>query len=491
MNSKSIVLLRIIIPLFCVPLLTGCNSGGQSGEDDIEQGTGYENIEIYNEDITWEGEDERELNDSDDVRKRIESIRKRHELRELFVNAEAYLEGGQQAMGLKTLLEVYRENPEDGLVVTKIAETYYDMKRFGSSINYYKRLSSLQEHQKQRIILLHFYTQDISTASGRENVIQELRRMRLSEEEIRYYTLSLLCIESPEKCKNRFENYISSLESISYPKLNDMRIALRNYTNFGLEDDYLLYTYIITEWYKQDLYPLVVYLGEKIIKEKENYKPALKIIGHSLFELGEYEGAKEILTRFHRLDDSDAGVNYMLGIIYAKTRDAVLANIFLKRALDIGYTPTLNLRRHIAYNFALIESRHNVLTALEDLIDKEEHFEKTDLSLAVYYHILYESHDTAIRFSQLGQERYNDDAYFYGYEGWAHREKGNPDKAIEILQKGLEEIPNNAFLYLQLAFALKETENIESMKLILETLLHLDTLPEYQEIARRELNLLR
>jgi len=428
---------------------------------------------------------------SDIVRQRIENIRKRHELRELLISAESYLEWWQQALWLKTLLDVYRENPEDGVVVTKIAETYFDMKRFWSSINYYKRLPSLNENQKNRMLLMSFYTNDIQDLAGREGIIREIIQLWYSQEEIFYYATSIVCSISPINCKEKFQEYIAQQENIQSTKLNDMRIALRNYDNFWVNEEYLLYTYIITEWYKQELYPLVILLWNKVLNEKSDYRPALKIIGHSYFELWEYEAAKEVLTKFHQLDDSDSWVNYMLGIIYAKTRDSVLANIFLRRALELWYSPTLNLRRHIAYNFALIESKHNLLRSLRDLIELEEEYEQTDLSLAVYYHILYEEYEKAIEFSKLWQERYPEDAYFYGYEWWAHREIWNPEKAVEILQHGLEKIENNPFLYLQLIFALKEVWNTESIKLVLETLLSLDISSEYREIALKEQRLLR
>lgn len=446
-------------------------------------------IESENQDWVQQISNEEQVvenTDSEDIRSRIERIRKRHELRDLFVSAEAYLEWWQQALWLKTLLDVYRENPEDWVVVTKIAETYLEMKRFWSALNYYRRLPSLSERQQQRVILLHFYSQDLTSQNWVESLVEGLQNMRIPEQELRYYTISALCIPEPHLCKDRFNTYISSLETIESEKLNNMRLALRNYESFWLEEDYLLYTYIITEWYRQWLYPLVVHLWEKVMSDRSRYKPSIKLVWHSLFELWKYEEAKDVLTRFHRIDDSDPGINYMLGIIYAKTRDSVLANIFLRRALELWYNPTLNLRRHIAYNFALIDSRHNLLSSLKDLIKQEEDYEKTDLSLAIYYHILYESLETAVDFSQIWQERYPDDAYFYGYEWWALRELWETQQAIEVLQNWLQALPDNPFLYLQLAFALKENENIDSMVVVLDKLLELEIPEEYREIAERE-----
>ena len=474
-----IVLWLTILSFF----LTSCISLEQKAENNISSQLEYESWSNLSEDEQME-----EVHDdrSEAVRNRIESIRKRHELRDMFISAEAYLEWGQQALWLKTLLDVYRENPEDGIVVTKIAETYFEMKRFWSALNYYMRLPSLTERQKHRVILLYFYTQDITTQEWAETILQALEDLRISEQDLEYYRLSLACIHNNSQCLEPFTSYIASLDEITSTKLNDMRLAIRNYQSFGLDEEYLLHTYMITEWYRQDLYPLAIELGWKIMTTRESYKPAIKLVWHSLFELWQYNEAREVLTRFHRLDDSDPWVNYMLGIIYAKTRDSVLANIFLRRALDLWYSSTLNLRRHIAYNFALIESQHNLLSSLRDLITYEEAYEKTDLSLAIYYHILYESYDAAIEFSRLGQERFSDDAYFYGYEGWAHRELWNPESAIAVLQEWLNTIPDNPFLYLQLAFALKETWNEQSMKVVLDTLLSLDISSEYRQIAHRE-----
>jgi len=489
-RNKNFFLITFLICISCIFLVSCAQPWNQQNT--------YQEVEIPESEITENNQlqhtenQETQENDtnSEVIRERIESIRKRHELRDMFVSAEAYLEWWQQALWLKTLLDVYRENPNDGVVIAKIAETYYDMKRFGSSMNYYSRLPSLTEWQRDRVILLHFYNHDLRREDERESLMQELQKMNLKEQDLKYYFLSVLCVSEPTHCKERFDLYVRSLESIESEMLNNMRLALRNYESFWLSEKYLLYTYIITEWYKQWLYPLVIALWEEIINDRGQYKPAIKLVWHSFFELWKYEEAKDTLTKFHRIDDSDPWVNYMLWIIYAKTRDSVLANIFLKRALDLWYTPTLNLRRHIAYNFALIESAHNALKALENLIRLEEDFEKTDLSLAIYYHILYESYDTAIEFSLIGQELYPDDAYFYGYEWWALREVWKPMEAIEVLQSWLQAIPDNPFLYLQLVFALKESGNIDSMRLVLDTLLEWDTPAEYREIAQRERKLI-
>ena len=462
----------------CFPI----SNENQNNYETTEEDTINSHLDMQEITNTEEIENDR----SETVRRRIESIRKRHELRDMFISAEAYLEWWQQALWLRTLLDVYRENPEDWIVVTKIAETYYEMKRFWSALNYYMRLPTLNERQKQRVLLLHFYTQDITTDEWRNNILTSLDEIGVSEQDFEYYRLSLNCIQDNSWCLEWFQTYISTLEEITSSKLNNMRLAIRNYLSFWLDEDYLLNTYIITQWYRDDLYPLVIELWSHVMDTRETYKPVIKLVWHSLFELWLYEDSKDILTRFHRLDDSDPWVNYMLWIIYAKTRDSVLANIFLRRALDLWYTPTLNLRRHIAYNFALIESRHNLLSALKDLIQLEEDYEKTDLSLAIYYHILYESYETAIEFAQLWQEKYSDDAYFYWYEGWAHRELWNPENSIKVLQEWLTIIPDNPFLYLQLAFALKEAWNEQSMKMILDRLLALDISSEYRQIAQRE-----
>ena len=142
---------------------------------------------------------------------------------------------------------------------------------------------------------------------------------------------------------------------------------------------YLKDAYIIGAWYSNGLYPLAISLGERLLETKKNYKPILKIVAQSYFELGEYEKSREILGKYYELDDNDPAVAYLLGVINTKLREYVLANIYFSQALELSYDPEIDIHRNMIHNFHTLGSEKNMLQAFSRLIESENEFTENDL----------------------------------------------------------------------------------------------------------------
>lgn len=497
-QHKKGVILFIIIVFLCIGVLWGYYiyteamiwKKEDSSQKNITKQEDISEIQETEQDQAISKEEETKIM----IEERIMRIKKRNELKELILDAESYIEWGHNALALKTLLDISRENPDDTVILTKIAETYFDMKRFGASLNYYNRLSSLTESQRERVIFLELATLNMKDPQDLEIFQKKIWELKLSGEEIFYYTNSLICKNDSDTCVKNFEKYFSEIqvknEELSSQKLKNIQNTLINYKNFWLEENYLRNTFLISEWFKVGLYPFIIDLWEKILQEKPNYKPVLLMLGQAYFELNDFENAKKILTVYLDQWGDEPWVNYMLGVIHSESRDLVLANIFFNKALENGYTPTLNLRRSIVYNFSLLEDTKNILLSFKELIEKENDYEKTDLMMAIYTHIIYGSYKKALYFIDLWHKKYPEETRFYAYEAWALRERWDISQAIEILTQALEKQNSDPFLLLQLAYALKEENNLEDMKSVLEDILALSGNEAYKSIAKEELNLL-
>lgn len=226
-----------------------------------------------------------------------------------------------------------------------------------------------------------------------------------------------------------------------------------------MEDVSLKNAYLIGAWYHNKLYPLTILLSQELLKEKPGYKPILKILAQSYYELGEYSKAREILAQYQKIDSSDADVSYMLGVIHEKLKDYVVANIHLNKALELGYTPSIAVRRQLIHNLYVLENDAGMLKAFAELIEQESTLEASDMGLAIYYHIIHESYETAQDWSKKGQALFPDNGDFYAYEGWILRENGNTQEAFSLLQHALSKDSKNPFLLLQIAYTAKESGN--------------------------------
>jgi hypothetical protein len=82
-------------------------------------------------------------------------------------------------------------------------------------------------------------------------------------------------------------------------------------------------------------------------------------------------------------------------VIHGNENDQVLSNIYLNKALENGYNPTINIRRQLVHNFFTLDSEENIINAFYDLIEQENDYDKSDLELAIYYYILYAQYDQA------------------------------------------------------------------------------------------------
>lgn len=137
----------------------------------------------------------------DAVRTKIELIKKRLADKGMILEGDSYYNNNQLSLALKKYLEFYKKNPNDPLILEKIALTYFELKKFGSSVNYLSRLPEMPQSQKELFALSLIYSLDITLPENRVKIENELKKYNYSSEEIFYYTQSLSCVVDFHMCK--------------------------------------------------------------------------------------------------------------------------------------------------------------------------------------------------------------------------------------------------------------------------------------------------
>ncbi len=437
-----------------------------------------------------------ELSKDEIVRKKIESIKNRLALKWLIMQWDSYYRNQQLPLALKKYLEFYRQNPEDDLIIQKLWDTYFELKKFGSALNYYKLLSQLGEENRKQLALSYLASEDISNPVVIQNLNTLLEEKNYPEQERYYFNQSLSCITDFHNCKIQFQTYFEQADEnwevreISYAPLWDLKLALENYKNFQVDEVYLKNAYMISSWYSNRLYKLASKLGDELLLEKKDYKPILKIVAQSQYELGEYSTARTKLWDYYIIDALDPAVSYILGVVNEKLKDYVLANIYFQKSIELWYTPSIDPRRHIIHNFYLLQNDKSLLLAFEKMVSEEESLQKDDLTLAIYYHIIFDSFELALEWSKKWQELFPEDWDFYAYQWWILREQWRLKDALSALQLWGKVEEKNPFVFINIAYTVKELWNIPGAKIYFQKVIDIAPDSDYANQATAELTAL-
>ncbi len=398
------------------------------------------------------------------VQQKINNLKKKLALRWLVVRWDIYFNNDQAALALKQYLDVYKETPDDPALIKKIWDSYFKTNKYKSAYSYYSKIKDYSELNKNRAMLSYIYTKDVTDIQDQQDILSEMYSFDFSEEEKFYYTTSFSCLDDFDGCKTTFWEYINKerprAEDGTEIELNryikEISTAVENYEAFQVDQAYYQDALIIWAFYTNWLYPVAIELWNKLLAEKIDYLPMLKIIGKSYFDMGKYKESKTFLSEYYNIDKTDSGVTFLLWVLNSRLHEYVLSNIYLNKALESNYKPSIDVRRKLIYNYFLLENTERLLLNFKNLVEQEEALDQEDLQMAIYYHITHERYEDAIAFSNKWLEVFPDEEIFYGYLGWIYKLQEQNEKAEENLTAWLALNGKNPMLNLNMWLIQKE-----------------------------------
>ncbi len=427
---------------------------------------------------------------------KMKELRDKFAIRWLIIEWESYLNNDQYALALKKFLQAFKSTNEDPIIAEQIGDIYMKMNKYMLAYKYYKKIPwELSPEIKDKIIFSYLYNAELKDKWKREDAKKEILSLELDEEKKFYYISSLECLDDFHSCKTNLSNYIfSENKELKIDELKNIKMAFDSYRtykataqNTQLEDIYYKDALIVWAFFKNKMFPISVLIWKDILKEKEDYKPILKLIAQSYFELGNMQGSKIYLGLYNKIEKDNKEIIYMLGVINLKLHEYILSNIFLNKALELGYEPKTNVKRRLIYNYFELAQIENMLKEFESLV-RNEAVEKEDIYLSIYYHIVYNKKDTALELAKIGLQKFPDDANIYAYMGWIYKDKNELEKASENLKKWLEIDPQNALSNLNMGYL--EIAKGEEKKAIVyfKKTIKKDKEGEFGKQALREIN---
>lgn len=394
---------------------------------------------------------------------RIDVLRKRYTIQWVILKWDYYVNNNQPLFALTKYLQALKSSPNDEKIKLKIADTYFELKKWQKAWEFYKDLGKNAKASKEKIILSSIYALNLSNSWTASQAINTINSLNIEKEQKFFYINTVTCASDFHKCKLTFEDYISKNE-VKTKEMNSIKKAIDNYKNFSSEQLYYKDALLAWAFYELKLYPITVEISKKILNDKKNYRPIKLLLWKSYFEIGDNYSAKKQLEDYYNTDTKDTKVSYLLGIISFNLQDYVSSNLYYTNSIKNWYSPKIDLERRLAYNYFLLEMDKKMMSIFYSLL-KEKDAELSDFSLWIYNAIMLWETTLAKSWIKKAIEKFPKEEMFYWYSWWIFREEWNLVKAREELEKWLKLNSRNPMITLNMAYLL-EKEWKYSMALI-------------------------
>ena len=400
----------------------------------------------------------------EEITNKINNFKKAVASKWLIVSWDIHIKNDEYIFALQKFLKANKETPNNSKIISKIAETYFLMKNFSLSFKYSSKIEDTQYLDNNMKTLSFLYSENIDeydfskTSSWELNdwwnifineIKSKIKSFDLNKEEEFYYINSLDCISDFHQCKFNIQEYFKNTEySWQNENLENIRAAISNYKDLKLDEIYYKNALIIWAFMKNKNYPLAIKLSEEILLDKPNYKPILKILAQSYFELNKLDKSNKYLLEYAKIDNWSPDISYMIWVIAQKNHDYIRSNIFLNLSIEQWYKNIEDIYRLQLYNYLILNKEDKISEIFDKIIAVQEKPEFNDLLLATYYNIINNNLDKAWLLTNNWIDLYPESEDFYWFKAWILIEKWDLEQASELLNKASKINPRNALIIL-------------------------------------------
>ncbi len=208
-------------------------------------------------------------------------------------------------------------------------------------------------------------------------------------------------------------------------------------------------------------FEMAIQSSKKIIKEREEYRDAWIILGHSYLSLERYDLAKNILRKALELDPTKPETAFFLGLAETAQEDFDSAITHLSMARENGFIPQAEVTKALAEAFLAGKFYDAARKEYEKLLDVrgapvEKYIQPIRISLE-----FLDDPKTAQKMAKMAIENYPDSEVAKNLLAWALLEDGKLGEAREILEEIIAQNPNFAPAHLNLGKVSEQEEKYE------------------------------
>lgn len=445
--------------------------------------------------FSWKDEKEEDLQKKKEY---AQILRKRFALKDLIQKGDQYLASNQPILALSEYLKALKENPNDVLLIKKIATTYFYLKKFESSLYHFENILDTFTNEDDYTYYIYslLYTMDLNDSEHILNTMKKISNLPISKEKKFFYVNSTYCIINFHECKKMFWEFFKEHKTPTFKWLQDVQTALNQYENFWYDKKYFKNTLLIIALFENGMFPISSRLWERILFEKKDYLPMLLVVWKWYYELGNTKKAKYFLEAYYKKNPYDINVSFLLGMIHYKLGDYVASNMYyhvtIKNFEKTDYTTFLQkdeIYRKLIYNYYLLWDKKGMFHMFSYLL-VNKNATVDDFALWIYLAITEQKWNHAKIWAEKalaqteGKPGYE---IFYGYLAWIYRELDDLESATQYIQKGLAINRNNPLLTLNRGILDLKKWNIVWARVYLRKTIFLNGDGEFGTIASKML----
>lgn len=513
-NQKKIwwIIAGIILLLIVIISIALSVKNNQKLEEQKVLEQQLDDVEITMDEIDW-----------DSVQAKINILKKRLELKWLIQGGDLHFQNEEFTRALSKYLQAIKQSPDDESIKNKIWNIYFKLNKYEQAYKYYSQIKTYSQLDVHRAIRSLFYWVELD---GNKTlfILEELNSYKLSEDEIFYYKTAIECTKSFVSCKDKYSQYFDELSWIEqqkaensenqdsqetstgstqeetqivfFPELENIRIALQNYENFQFSDLSYQSALISGAFYQNRLYPVAITTATNTLKISPDYRPLIKIIARSNYEIWNYIEAKKFLIQFNNLWDNEPEVSYFLWIVHQKLREYTRSTIQMRKAESLWYGNIIDIKRRLIYNYYQLWDHEKMLKIFDELMEENiENITSDDVSLAIFYNILYDNYEVAWKYTLISLELFPENEVFLWYKSWLALQKEDINEEIisqieEDLQKAIELNGNNPMISLTYGQLEEIKEDKQKAFIYYKKTISLDPSWEYAKLAEKKIEAL-
>lgn len=212
-------------------------------------------------------------------------------------------------------------------------------------------------------------------------------------------------------------------------------------------------------------YEMAIQKAKKVLEEREDYRDAWIILGHSYLSLERYDLARNVLEKALELDPSKPETTFFLALAESALGDHETAITHLSMARENGFQPESEVTRALAETFLAAKYYEAARQEFEKLIktngkSADAYVQPVTISLELL------SDPTTAKLLATEAVKNNPDSMIaLNLLGWALLEGGEYDEANSVLNEVIETDPEFAPAYLNLGrVADKESDEEKALE---------------------------
>lgn len=358
--------------------------------------------------------------------------------------------------------------PNDIVIRRKLAHAYFLVKDWKNSYDNYARvpIAELKEEEQTELF------QALFSDDTRPDRLIELSKYTINKDIKDYYQIV-------DNCNSGIHNCIVTIVAYTGTATKIVNIQDIIKKSSKISPDYSYRDFLVSaEFYRQSMYRVADILTDEILSKRPNYIEVRKLRGFTLYELGKYSQARDILLQYLEHNPKDIESIVRLGEIFTALGDYTTSILYLNNAILAGYQHKIEIERRLAYNYAELWDHTAMLKVLSYLI-QEQDVTEDDYAVAISLALREWENTRAYAWSYAAIEKYKDSTVLIPLYLSALRINGKAQEIKSFIHTLSDEIAQNPIIQLEYAISLYEDGSIDEALSVFTNIRDIDTTSDW------------